>query len=105
MESLQESNKRRVQGLTICNRVFTEALEIRAKQYDEMIEKERQAPNPDIIKISTLETKASAVRPARFSEGPLLFGLRHQIVQDTILEKHRSSSSIIITPSITSSSA
>ena len=86
-ESAEDARRRSVRGVTLCNRVFTEALDLRAKEYQTMIDQERNSNGPNVLKISNLENRMQALRPQRFSEGPLLFGLRHRSVQDHFKNK------------------
>jgi len=84
LETAAEARKREQRGVSLCNRVFTEAMDIRARQYEEMIEEEKQGQPPNLLHISNLRSRALSLRPHRFAEGPLLFGLRHKCVQNAL---------------------
>jgi len=76
-ETRDEAVIRNSQGQTISNKVFREALESRARDLEERLEKET---NPK--RVAQLQSLIKALRPKRFSEGPLIFGLQHRVVQE-----------------------
>jgi len=76
-ESRDETVIRNTQGQTISNKVFREALEIRARDLEQRLQGEI---NPR--RIAQLQSLIRALRPKRFSEGPLIFGLQHKIIQE-----------------------
>lgn len=80
-ENRDDSLRRNHRGVSLCNRVFTDAMEMRAKEFERLLKEERGKEKPDVSQISFLESRISVFRPKRFSEGPLLFGLRHNVVQ------------------------
>ena len=83
-ETIEEAIFRNSQGITICNQVFREALETRAKDLERLLESES-----DNRRIVEVQMDITALRPKRFSEGPLVFGLRHTIAQEKMREKGR----------------
>jgi hypothetical protein len=84
VETPSDATKREMRGVSICNKVFVHAMEIRAQDYEALIEKERASGAPNMLKVSNYRSRAQCLRPSRFSEGPLLFGLRHRAVQENM---------------------
>jgi len=80
-ESREDALRRNHRGVSLCNRAFTDAMEMRAKEFEQLLRDERAKPEPDPAHVAFLESRISVFRPKRFSEGPLLFGLRHKVVQ------------------------
>ena len=78
-ETKDEAILRNSQGQTISNKVFREALEDRARRLEMQLQGET---NPK--RIAHLESLIRGLRPKRFSEGPLVFGLQHKVVQDNL---------------------
>jgi hypothetical protein len=76
-ETLREAILRHKDGRTLCNKVFRKALEHRAQELEEEVKRET---NP--IRIKTMKNLIKKLRPKHFSEGPLVFGLRHETVQN-----------------------
>lgn len=76
-ETRDEAAIRNSQGQTISNKVFREALEARAKDLEKHLETETNTK-----RIAQLQSLIRALRPKRFSEGPLIFGLQHRVVQE-----------------------
>jgi len=84
VESAADAKRRDLRGISLCNRVFTQAMELRAKDYDELAETETNSSEPNLEQAAIYRSRAQSLRPHRFSEGPLLFGLRHKSAQDKI---------------------
>lgn len=82
LENINDAMKREQRGITLCNRVFTEALEQRAKEYELDVAAEKSKSIPNQLRIANYESRIKLLRPRRISEGPLMFGLRHRIVQE-----------------------
>jgi hypothetical protein len=89
IENDAEVMRRSSRGVTVCNRVFRIALEARAKFYEAEVEQERAQASPNDLKIKQLMSRIHILRPERFAEGPLLFGLRHGVVQEIFLEARK----------------
>ena len=85
-ETDADAFKREERGITLCNKVFVEALKIRVNDYLQLVQEEESSDTPNKLKISNLQARIELLRPNRFSEGVLLFGLRHQIVQSRFCE-------------------
>jgi hypothetical protein len=75
-ETPKEAILRHKDGRTLCNKVFRKALEQRATDLEGDLKHET---NP--IRIKTMRNLIKKLRPKHFSEGPLVFGLRHESVQ------------------------
>jgi hypothetical protein len=75
-ETPKEAILRHKDGRTLCNKVFRKALEQRATDLEGDLKHET---NP--IRIKTMKNLIKKLRPKHFSEGPLVFGLRHESVQ------------------------
>ena len=82
VETPHDAMKREDRGVTMCNKVFTDVLEKRAKEYEEIVQQEKDKPDSNALKIANLHSRIKSLRPRRISEGPLLFGLRHKAVHD-----------------------
>lgn len=96
VETPAQAVKRDTRGVTLCNSVFREALELRAKDYERILEEERHGTGDfDRERMLTLQKQIEALRPQRFSEGPLLFGLRHQTPQDRLICEELASTDIL----------
>lgn len=80
-ESREEAIIRNSQGQTISNKVFREALEARAKDLEKSLINET-----NVKKCAQVQSLIRNLRPKRFSEGPLVFGLQHKVVQDKMIE-------------------
>ena len=65
------------QGQTIAHKVFREALENRARDLEQWLSEASCSERNFKI-----EARIRALRPRRFSEGVLVFGLQHKVVQD-----------------------
>ena len=76
-ETPKEAILRHKDGRTLCNKVFRRALEQRATDLETDLKLET---NP--IRIKTMKNLIKKLRPKHFSEGPLVFGLRHESVQN-----------------------
>jgi len=76
-ETTKEALLRHKDGRTLCNKVFRRALEQRATDIEGDLKAET---NP--IRIKTMRNLIKKLRPKHFSEGPLVFGLRHESVQN-----------------------
>ena len=75
-ETPKEAILRHKDGRTLCNKVFRRALEQRATELEDEL---RTETNP--IRVKTMRNLVKKLRPKHFSEGPLVFGLRHECVQ------------------------
>jgi len=84
VETPSDATKRDIRGVSLCNKVFVQAMELRAREYEVLVEKEKNSESPNMLKVSNYRSRAQCLRPQRFSEGPLLFGLRHKCVQENM---------------------
>jgi hypothetical protein len=91
VETPDDAQRRETRGFTLCNRVFREAMQRRAEEYEKLAEQERQSPTPNPLQINNFEKQAVFLRPDKVSEGPLLFGLRHRAVQESFRSTSSSS--------------
>ena len=82
-ETKHEAFIRMSVGHTICSRIFRDAFEFRAKQLEEEIE---NLGGDSRLRITNLKSKIKTLRPRRFSEGTLSFGLQHALVQDRFVK-------------------
>jgi len=80
-ETLAEARKRELHGRTIANQVVKKALEMRAQELEARLALEQN----ETWRLH-LKGKIDALRPARFTQGPLAFGLHHKAVQDRMKE-------------------
>lgn len=80
-ETLAEARKRELHGRTIANQVVKKALEMRAQELET-----RLAGETNETWRLHLKGKIDALRPTRFTQGPLAFGLHHRAVQDRMRE-------------------
>ena len=76
-ETPTEAKMRMSKGRTISNRVFREALEHRAKELERELAREIHD-----CRIANLQSRIARLRPRKFSEGSLIFGLQHRIIQE-----------------------
>ena len=83
-ETPEEALIRNSRGGTICNKIFREALETRAKHLESWLD-----TTTDSKRLAELQVLITILRPNRFAEGPLVFGLYHAIVQDNMVEQAR----------------
>ena len=72
-ETPSDAMRRSKKGRTICNRTFRDAVAVRERQLARLV------ASPDAPPEAAAEL--AEIRAHRVSEGPLLFGLRHQQVQ------------------------
>lgn len=104
-ESKHEAIIRTKRGRTVSSKLFRSALEHRAKDLEKELElwtkhqqeflkttvepsslqEQNQRDNIE-IRLMNLRSKIRSLRPVRFSEGTLVFGLQHPIVQEKILQ-------------------
>ncbi|KAH9260835.1 hypothetical protein BASA81_001302 [Batrachochytrium salamandrivorans] len=91
-ETDEQCRDRHNKGYTICNHVFALALEQRAKDYQELMQRELQKEFPNTNQIQQCQTRVDKLVPKRVSEGPLLFGLRHKTVRDAAIQMSQPSS-------------
>ena len=82
LENEDEAFLRMKRGWTCSSRLFREAIEIRAKQLENLLSK---CSHDDTLRINCYKTKIESLRPKNFSEGTLIFGLQHSIVQQKLL--------------------
>lgn len=92
-ESLTDAIRREDRGVTVCNRVFTEVLEIKAREYEAEVDAELAREPPNQLRIANFQSRIKLLRPKRISEGPLMFGLRHRAVHNHFFALAESSSS------------
>lgn len=76
METVEESKRRHQRGWTISNEVFREAMEKRVQDLERNIPQET---NP--TRIASIQSLIKSLKPKKFSEGLLVFGLQHKVVQ------------------------
>ena len=76
LETPADALKRDRDGKTLCNRVFRDALSLRASSLQADI---RECKDSNLI--HDLQTQLKTLQTKRFSEGPLFFGLRHLSLQ------------------------
>jgi hypothetical protein len=88
-EDAEDAFRRETRGFTLCNRVFREAMQRRAQDYERLVMEEKANPIPNLLQVTNCETRAAFLRPEKVSEGPLLFGLRHKVVQDHLSRKNQ----------------
>lgn len=81
-ETSADARKRSILGHTISSKVFREAMEERAVELSMQMEAEE-----DPSKQASIKTLISALRPRRFSEGLLVFGLQHYSVHEACMNK------------------
>jgi hypothetical protein len=81
-ESLVEAESRSVLGWTISSKLFRDAMHQRATEHEELLRGET-----NLIKIANLKSLIKTLRPKTFTQGPLIFGLKHRIVQEKIGNK------------------
>jgi len=84
VETADEAQTRETRGFTLCNRVFREAMQKRAEEYERLAAQEEQSKAPNPLQIANYQRQAVFLRPEKVSEGPLLFGLRHKTIQDRV---------------------
>jgi len=83
-ETWEEAKSRVFSGRTITNQVFRQALASRIRHL------ELQLANEDSkMKIANLQSMIKALRPIRFTQGLLVFGLQHRCVQEKLLTSVR----------------
>ena len=76
-ETQDEATMRMFQGRTICGKLFQEALARRADQLQEQLPLETNE-----LRIANLKSQIEMLKPKKFFEGQLAFGLRHKLIQD-----------------------
>ena len=86
-ESRDEAVVRMATGKTICSKVFKLAIDERARELEEYLKNENNEERDGvkrikIVNISNIQAKISSLRPNKFCEGSLAFGLQHSIVQE-----------------------
>ena len=79
-ETKKEVILRMTKGRTIASRVFKEAIEFRAKQLEEELESNDY--QKETARCKGISKKIRRLRPTKFSEGTLSFGLQHDSVQE-----------------------
>ena len=80
-ETEREASYRMQSGRTISTRLFKEALDRRVSFYQEELSKIDQSKRENESSVKDLKRKIRHLRPRRFSEGTLAFGLQHEMVQ------------------------
>jgi len=78
-EAPDEAEARVSLGWTISSRLFREAMTHRANELETML-----AGETNECRIANLKSLIKALRPKTFTQGPLVFGLKHRIVQEKI---------------------
>jgi hypothetical protein len=78
-ETPEEAEARVSLGWTISSRLFREALTHRANELEGLLNGETNQ-----CRIANLKSLIKALRPKTFTQGPLVFGLKHKIVQEKI---------------------
>lgn len=78
-ETRKEALLRIRRGDTVSSRLFRQALELQAQVYE--TELSSCDPTTESIRFRNLRSKIGLLRPKKFSEGTLVFGLQHAIVQ------------------------
>ena len=76
-ETRDEALSRMTLGRSITNDVFREAMRKRANELEQVLHSE-----PNDTQKANLMSMIKILRPKRFTQGPLVFGLQHQIVQE-----------------------
>jgi hypothetical protein len=79
-ETPREAEARLSLGWTIASQIFREALRRRADQLEIILQRET---NP--TRLANLRSVIRALRPKSFTQGPLVFGLKHRIVQEMLI--------------------
>ena len=80
-ETKREASYRMQKGRTISTRLFKEALDRGVSFYQEELSKIDQSKRENEYPVKDLKRKIRHLRPRRFSEGTLAFGLQHEMVQ------------------------
>jgi len=80
-ETREEAKTRSALGKTIANQVFREAMNHRAKNLENTMASENNE-----TRRALLQSLIKYLRPTRFTQGPLVFGLQHRIVQDKLTQ-------------------
>jgi len=81
-ETSLEAQMRRERGWTISSKVFREALKSRLSDLENELKKETNQ-----TKKANLESLLKALKPSRFTEGLLAFGLLHESVQNRMRQE------------------
>ena len=84
-ETEEEAFVRMSLGRTISSRVFRRAMEFRARELEDQMNKLEDTEGNASDRKSLL-TKITSLRPKKFSEGTLVFGLQHDSVQTHIFK-------------------
>ena len=83
-ETKKEAVFRMLNGRTISSRLFKEALDHRARELEEELS---STDSSNELRIKNLKAKIRHLKPKRFSEGTLTFGLQHEAVQAYVMAK------------------
>ena len=83
-ETPDEAVSRANLGWTVTSKLFRDAMAHRA---DQLFMQANQEENP--CRAANLRSLAKTLRPKSFTQGPLLFGLKHKVIHDT-MERLRS---------------
>ena len=78
-ENANEAMARLALGWTISSKLFREAMSERANQLEERLSGESNE-----CRIAKIKSLIKVLRPKTFTQGPLIFGLKHRIVQEKI---------------------
>jgi hypothetical protein len=79
LETPADAMKRDRDGKTLCNKVFRDALSLRASALEADLRR-----TEDISLCIELQSQLRTIQTKRFSEGPLFFGLRHFSLQQEL---------------------
>ena len=77
---MEQAYQRVILGRTVCNQLFRSAMRARADELEQVLSAETNT----IIR-HMLQTIIKKLRAKTFNEGPLCFGLHHQLVQDMLV--------------------
>ena len=79
-ETPDEAEARSTLGWTIASKTFREALHRRANQLEASLAEETNS-----TRLANLKSLIRTLRPKTFTQGPLVFGLKHRIVQERLM--------------------
>jgi hypothetical protein len=93
VETPHEAFLREFKGQTICNQLLRDALNVRANELEQDLERFKDKP----VKVANIKSCLRSLRPKKCIMGLLFFGLLHQCVQDNLKleEEQRYSSSTV----------
>lgn len=88
-ETPEEAEARSSLGWTIASQIFREALRRRADQLEISLDGEVNS-----TRLANIRSLIRALRPKTFTQGPLVFGLKHRIVQEMMALEDTKSASV-----------